>query len=100
MELGGLLRCDRFLLAIDELDACVDQRQQLRCIQTPEAILRDLEQLPDQRRGGLNALVALARHRQEAHGSKPGLNHVGGPQMPPMLLRELIERDKVLLIGV
>lgn len=86
---GGLLRHDRCLHAIDKLDARKDQGQQLRGVQTPDAVLRDLEQLPDHRRGRLDPCVPRARRGAQPHGGKRRLDHVGGPPMPPVLFREL-----------
>lgn len=44
--------------------------------------------------------VPLTRRRPQPHGRKRGLDHVHGPQMPPLLLREPRERDEALPILV
>ncbi len=89
MESGGNLL---------KADASVDQGQQLRGIQAPEVTFGHLEQLPDQRRGGLDPLVALPGCRPQPYGGERGLHHVSRPQMPPVFLGKLIERDEALPI--
>ena len=66
MESGGnLLRCDRLLNTIDKPETGVDEWQQLRRIQAPEGLLRDLQQFPDQGDRRLDALVVRARRRPQ-----------------------------------
>lgn len=92
---GNLLPGDAMLLdSIYVLSAGIDGRQQLRRVQAPKRLLRDLQDFPDQRRGGLDPLVALPRRRPQPHGGKGRLDHVRGAQMSPVLPGELVERDE------
>ncbi len=54
-DLGCLLR------AVDKWDPGIDQGQYLRRIQAPKGLLGDLQQFPDQGRGGLHPFEPFAR---------------------------------------
>jgi len=94
MESGGdLLLGDAVLLdSIHILSSGIDGRQQLRRIQTPERLLRHLQQLPDERGPGLHPLVPLGRRGAQADSGEGRLDDVGRLEMSPMLARELVER--------
>lgn len=97
MESGGDLLLNDFgclLRSVGTRDPGIDQRQQLRRIQAPDALLGDLEQFPDQGRGGLHSFEPLACRGPKPDRRKRRLDHVGGAQMAPVLLRKLINGDE------
>ncbi len=100
MELGGdLLVGDMsLLLSINIAGAGIDGRQQLRRMEPPEGLLRDLQQFPDQGRGRLHTVEPLACHGPEPDRRKWQFHDSSGAQMAPVLLRELIKGDAPLPI--
>lgn len=95
MQSGGDLLPDDVtaLDSIHILRAGTQGWQQLGCVQTSEGPLRDLQDFPDQVGGRLHALVPLARRRPQLHGGEWRHDDIGGSQMQPVVLRELIIRE-------
>ena len=103
MESGGDLLLNDFgclLPSVHKRDPGINQGQQLRRIQAPETLLSDLQQFPNQGGGGLHSFEPLARRRPQSDRGEGRLHHVRRAQMPPVLLRELIERDQALPVRV
>src|SRR5206468_788949 len=86
--------------AVDINPAARGVREQLRRVQPPERLLRDEQCLPDPRRRVLDLLVSLGRGRPQPVGREGRLHRVRGPQMLPVLARELIERHHPLPVAI
>lgn len=97
MESGGDLLLDDVIVpdSIHIVRASVYGRQHLRRIQASEGLLGNLQQFPDQGRGGLHACEPLTRRRAEPDCRKRRLHHIGGAQMSPVVLWELIKGDQL-----
>ncbi len=74
-------------------------RQQLRCIQAPDRPFCDLQNVPDQRRGGRNLLGPLARRHPQPHRRTRRFDPGGRAQMPPLLPQERSDRNEALPSG-
>src|SRR5262249_52886888 len=76
---------------INILRTRIHGREQLRPLESSEGGLRNLQHLPDQRRGVLDFLEAFGRCRTQLHGGKRRLDHVSRTKMWPVLTGELIK---------
>src|SRR5438034_8630548 len=81
-------------------DPARDVGKQLRRVQPPERLLRDEQRLPDHRGCVLHLLEALGRGRPQPHHGEGRLHRVRGPEMLPVLARELIERHHPLPVAL
>src|SRR6266568_2637509 len=86
--------------SVDVHDPARDVGKQLRRVQPPERLLRDEQRLPDHRGGVLHLLEALGRGRPQPHRGEGRLHRVRGPEMLPVLARELIERHHPLPVAI
>src|ERR1700674_3245255 len=83
----------------DDLDPVVECHtenefwQLVVAIETTPAFLRGLEQLEDHRERRPVGQASLRSDRAVAHGSEGAFNGIGGPQVFPVLGREVVERQ-------
>ena len=101
MESGGnLLLSDAVSLdSINVVYARMHGRQQLRGIELPEGLLRDLEQFPDQHGDRLHPFIPLSGGGPQPHGRERRLHDIRRSQVTPVFLRELIERHQTAELG-
>jgi hypothetical protein len=62
-------------------------------IETTPAFVRSLEQFKDHRERCPVGQASLRSDRAVAHGSEGAFNGIGGPQVLPVLGREVVERQ-------
>src|SRR5215210_9394769 len=71
----------------------------MRSGQLPPPPLRGLDQLVDHRQTRLPGAGSLGYVGPRSYRSEDGLYGVGGPQVPPMLRRIVVEGEKCLFVG-
>ena len=94
---GGYgLMVSRFGADLDPVVECHTENefwQLVVAIETAPAFLRTLEQLEDHRKRRPVGQASLRSDRAVAHGGEGAFDGVGGPQVFPVLGREVVERQ-------
>jgi hypothetical protein len=79
--------------AIPELDPQEHFLHPLGSVQSPKSLLCQQQHFPDHRRGVVHLLVPLGRIGSQPQARKGRFHWVGGPQMPPVFLGEIVKGD-------
>jgi hypothetical protein len=82
-------------LSVDEAPSTEDELTEIAAANPPPVLAQPLDQLEDQVLGVLSIWCPLGDSGASAHAGEDRLDRVGGPQVQPMLLREVVEGQKV-----
>lgn len=86
--------------AIHERGAMIDLHQQLRGVQSLEALLGDQQHLPDDRRSIVHLLEPPRRIGPQPQGGKGRFDRIARAQVHPVLLGKLVEREHPFPVSI